>query len=96
MIWYFLEGFTHRQKEMPNPNNSNYTKYVVSLENQKHDIVFYKSRLSDKWWMAVPYPPDKRLKFERHHLVPCAYSDYKTAMLNEMPDRWWQTYQKLC
>lgn len=96
MIWYFLEGFNHRQKEMPNPNNNNYVKYVVSLEGQKHEIVFYKSKLSDKWWMAVPYPPDKRLKYERHHLVPCSYHDYQTAMSNEMPDRWWQTYQKLC
>jgi hypothetical protein len=43
----------------------------------------------------VPYPPDKRLKFERHYWVPCSYDEYQEACKDEMPDRWWQTFQKL-
>ena len=45
--------------------------------------------------MEVPYPPDKNLKFERHTLIPCSYKDYEIACKDEIPDRWWQTYQKL-
>jgi hypothetical protein len=45
--------------------------------------------------MEIPYPPTKGLKFERHTLLPCSYKDYEMAVNNEIPDRWWQTYQKL-
>jgi len=27
--------------------------------------------------------------------VPCSYKDYETACRDEMPDRWWQAFQKL-
>jgi hypothetical protein len=45
--------------------------------------------------MDVPYPVNHQIKFERHHMVPCSYSDYETACSDELPDNWWQTYQKL-
>jgi hypothetical protein len=45
--------------------------------------------------MEVPYPPQKGVQFERHHLVPCEATDYESAMKNELPDLWWKTYQKL-
>jgi formiminoglutamase len=28
-------------------------------------------------------------------MVPCSYSDYETACADELPDKWWQTFQKL-
>jgi formiminoglutamase len=43
----------------------------------------------------VPYPSVKGERYERHFMVPCGYSDYLQACKDEMPDRWWQTYQKL-
>jgi arginase family enzyme len=95
MIWCFLEGFYNRKKDYPFTDISEYTKYRVFLKDHKHEIVFYKSSKSDRWWMEVPYPPNQRLKFERHALVPCTYSDYELACEEEMPDRWWQTFQKL-
>ena len=36
---------------------------------------------------------DKR--YERHHFIPCSKEDYDQAMRNELPDKWWQFYQKL-
>jgi hypothetical protein len=36
---------------------------------------------------------DKR--YERHHFFPCSKEDYDQAMRNELPDKWWQFYQKL-
>lgn len=96
IVWYFIEGYYNRKQDAPTSASDEYVKYRVSLTNHNHEIVFLKSKKSDRWWMNVPYPPDKKLKFERHHLVPCTYSDYTTACSNEMPDRWWQTFQKLC
>ncbi len=95
MIWYFIDGFYNRKKDYPIVDKSEYTKYRVSITNHEHEIVFYKSNKSDRWWMDVPYPINHQIKFERHHMVPCSYSDYETACRDEMPDRWWQTYQKL-
>jgi formiminoglutamase len=95
MIWYFIDGFYGRKKDFPEKDSPEYTKYRVPIKDQSHEIVFYKSQKSDRWWMDVPYPPNKRIKSERHHLVPCTYSDYQLACKEEMPDRWWQTFQKL-
>ncbi len=95
MIWYFIDGYYNRKQDYPIVDKSEYTKYRVSIKDHKHEIIFYKSNKSDRWWMDVPYPENHRIKFERHHMVPCSYRDYETACRDEMPDRWWQTYQKL-
>jgi arginase family enzyme len=95
MIWYFIDGYYNRKQDYPIVDKSEYTKYRVSIKDHEHEIVFYKSNKSDRWWMDVPYPVNHHIRFERHHMVPCSYSDYATACSDEMPDSWWQTYQKL-
>lgn len=94
MIWYFLEGVANRKKDFPLRDKSEYIKYRVTLQNDSHELIFFKSKKSDRWWMEVPYHSTMS-QYERHHLVPCSYNDYLTAMNEEMPDRWWQAYQKL-
>lgn len=94
MIWCFLDGFYSRKNDFPSRSNPEYLRFHVVLED-KYDINFYKSKKSDRWWMEIPYPSHKDLKFERHTLIPCSPKDYDMAMNNEIPDRWWQTYQKL-
>lgn len=95
MLWCFMEGFYHRKNDFPSKTSVDYTRFHVILQEEKYEINFYKSRKSDRWWMEIPYPPHKDLRFERHTLIPCSYRDYEMATRNEIPDRWWQTYQKL-
>ena len=95
MIWCFMEGFYNRKNDFPGRTNPDYVRFHVVLQDHKYEINFYKSKKSDRWWMEIPYPPHKDLKFERHTLIPCTYEDYELAVKNEIPDRWWQTYQKL-
>ncbi len=95
MIWYFVDGFYNRKHDFPLKEKDAYVKYRVSIIDHKYEIVFYKSKKSDRWWMEVPCPTNLKSKYERHYLVPCSYRDYQTAMKEEMPDRWWQVYQKL-
>ncbi|HQQ94464.1 MAG TPA: formimidoylglutamase [Bacteroidia bacterium] len=95
MIWCFMEGFYQRKQDFPNKSNPDYLHFHVVLQDEKYQINFYKSKKSDRWWMEIPYPPKKELRFERHTLIPCSYADYEMATRNEIPDRWWQTYQKL-
>jgi formiminoglutamase len=96
MIWYFIEGFYNRKKDYPAGEKTDYLKYRVVIRDSKHELIFYKSSKTERWWMDVPFPAGKKNRYERHHLVPCSYKDYQTACNDEMPDRWWITYQKLC
>lgn len=93
MIWYFIEGYYHRKDES-NFRGNDYLKYVVSMPVEPASIVFYKSKLSEKWWMEVPYPHGKFM-YERNLIVPCGYSDYQTAQKGEVPERWINTQNKL-
>lgn len=94
MVWYFIEGFYNRKNEFPMLPKSQYITYRANLKDGSHELVFVKSKKSDRWWMQVPYPTGLS-KNERHHLVPCRYEDYQLANSGEMPDLWWRTYQKL-
>lgn len=95
IIWYFIDGVSQRKGDFPIGSKRDYMKFTVHLDDFKDEVIFYKSNKSDRWWMEVPYPPQKGLKYERHHLVPCDMNDYERAMKNEIPDLWWKTYQKL-
>jgi arginase family enzyme len=94
MLWYFVEGFYNRKKDVPLQPKSQYLIYRASLKDNSHELIFVKSKKSDRWWMQVPYPSGASGN-ERFHLVPCRYDDYQTAVAGEMPDLWWRTYQKL-
>jgi formiminoglutamase len=95
MVWYFIEGVNNRKSDYPIGTKINYTKYRVSVDDFKDEIIFYKSDKSGRWWMEVPYPNAENLKFQRHLLVPCTYEVYQDAVKNDMPNLWWKTYQKL-
>lgn len=97
MIWYFLDGFYNRKNDMPDrkrKESNTFVKYNVSIKDFNNAIVFYKSKLSDRWWMEVPYPSGLQQKYERHYLVSCSYADYLTACQDEVPDKWWRVYRK--
>ncbi len=89
MIWYFIDGVYNRKRDFPFNPKSQYLIYKTSLKHDEHELVFVKSKKSDRWWMQVPYPAGGS-KNERFHLVPCRYDDYKTAVSGEMPDLWWK------
>ena len=84
MVWYFFEGFSLRQNDFPtSENRDEFTRYIVHLENYD-DIIFLCHKITGKWWLDIS-----------DHFIPCSKSDYDMAMRNELPDRWWQFYQKL-
>lgn len=91
MIWYFIEGFYHRQDSL-SFKSSDYTKYTVSLDSTPSILHFYKSNLSGKWWMEVPVSGRGKLS---HTIIPCSYEDYLTAQNGEIPERWINAQLKL-
>lgn len=94
MIWYFLEGVNNRKGETPK-QTENYIKYVVEMHGQPASIVFYKSMVSEKWWMEIPLQDKNKNTFGRNSLVPCSYSDYETATKGEVPNRYVNTLARL-
>lgn len=94
LIWYFIDGYIMRQNDAPNLAKKNFYKYFVSLHDNAYEIVFYKSKISNLWWMEIPCE-NKNPKFSRHYIVPCTLKDYETACNNEIPERWLQTYNKI-
>ncbi len=90
IIWYFFEGFSQRRKEYPLNNPKKFTKYIVTLEGKGEDLVFYKSQETSRWWIEVP-----STKYNSSVLIACTYEDYQKASGQELPDRWWRTYQKI-
>jgi len=95
MIWYFIDGYYSRKGDFPPDKKNDLVKYTVTMKDFKDEVIFYQSRKSERWWMEVPIRSKHRERYERHHLVPCSYPDYEIACQNALPDRWWQTYQKL-
>lgn len=94
MIWYFMEGYSSRRKEVPKSKDANFLKYLVPVSGSDEDLVFYKSLNTDRWWMLVAYPGEKSTRYRRLNLVPCSYADYLEAGQDEIPDLWMKTYRK--
>jgi formiminoglutamase len=93
MIWYFVEGYYNRKNES-NFKSKDFMKYTVSMPVEPETISFYKSKLSEKWWMEVPYMNGQE-RYSRNSIVPCSYNDYQTAVKGEVPERYISTLAKL-
>ncbi|GIV33854.1 MAG: arginase [Chitinophagales bacterium] len=87
MIWYFTDGFYNRKDDRLTLNEKDFYRYIVHLEEGQHDLYFWKSRKSDRWWLEVSVPQLGKKK-NKPILVPCSYADYKLASSGELPERW--------
>ncbi len=95
MIWYFLDGFANRQHDFPEKTSEDFIKYTVHNEEFSEELVFLKSKKTNRWWMVVGTKEVIGRKYTRHQYVPCSYSDYQMALNQEIPDRWWKVQQKI-
>ncbi|MFW5700221.1 MAG: formimidoylglutamase [Cyclobacteriaceae bacterium] len=94
MLWYFIEGFYNRKESLKFAGND-YLKYVVSMPSEPENIIFYKSKLSEKWYMEIPVKiSGSKTKYNRNHIIPCSYSDYQLAGKGELPERYINTLAK--
>ena len=92
IIWYFIEGHNYRIKESPYINKEDFTKYNVPTETEQ--LVYYKSNLTERWWVEVPSIYAAHTKTETVSLLPCTEKDYLDACDQNIPDRWFKAYKK--
>lgn len=91
IMWYFVEGFHYRSHEYPFGTKENYIKYIVTLEDE---LVFYKSNITERWWIEIPFITNGSNKLKKATLLPCVQEDYLAACGGEIPDRWWKAQRK--
>jgi len=84
MIWYLLDGLFNRKGDYPSSTNG-LTEYVVDFRKLNHQLTFWKSAKSGRWWMQIPVATKR--KHDRHRLIPCSYQDYQSACREELPER---------
>ncbi|WBU90136.1 formimidoylglutamase [Cellulophaga omnivescoria] len=92
IIWYFIEGFNFRVQELPYLNKEAFTKYIVPSDLE--ELVFYKSNLTERWWVEVPSILNSYNKNEMPALLPCTKADYVEATNQNIPERWFKAFKK--
>ncbi len=93
MIWYFTEGYNMRKGDYPFTSKEQYQKFTVLINEGEHELIFYRSHLSDRWWIEIPGNTGTT-DLSRPKLIPCSHEDYQEALKNEVPFRWWQAVKK--
>ena len=85
MIWFFLEGFSQKQYELPylsDQMNNRFTRYHVTLSDLEGEAIFVKSIITERWWIEI-----RDADGEPHYLA-CSYDDYLMANRDQVPGRW--------
>jgi len=93
ILWHFIQGVSQRKLDYPFSSIKSYSKYIVNIPQAEHEINFYKSPKTDRWWLEVAYPD---AKYPRSIYVACTSHDYQMACNGEIPDRWLKNYQRIC
>ncbi len=88
LLWHFLDGFANRKHEYPLTNSKKLEKYIVKLGKDDEELVFYKSKKTDRWWMEIDSTKNNS------SLVSCRYEDYQEACQQDIPYRWLFYYKK--
>lgn len=92
IIWYFIEGFNYRVKESPNSKNEDFTKFIVPTDTE--ELVYYKSHITERWWVEIPSIMSSHTKTNSPALLPCTEQDYLDACNQIIPERWFKAYKK--
>jgi arginase family enzyme len=92
IVWYFIEGIHYRSNEYPFGSKKDYVKYIVPFEEE--EIIFYKSNVTERWWIEIPFFLNSNNKLKKNTLLPCTNDDYLAACNQEFPQRWWKAQRK--
>jgi arginase family enzyme len=92
ILWYFAEGVNFRKNENTISAKKEFIRYQVPIEEEV--LVFYKSPVSGRWWIEIPFISPANNKLKRHTLLPCTQGDYLDACNQIIPERWYKTKRK--
>lgn len=94
MVWYFAEGYYNRKNDNPISNQSEYLKYTVDMREGEFELVFWKSKRSERWWLQMP-SSESGMGSNLRSLISCSYADYLEACQDELPERWLRAFERV-
>ena len=94
ILWYFVEGYQHRQGDTLFKDKNMYNRYSVTVSEGVHEMEFYCSKKTGRWWVLVPVINIKQDR-EQKYFLPCSRKDYEIACQDRISDRWWRAYHKM-
>jgi len=94
VLWYFIEGYSHRQNDILFKEQDQYIRNTVPITNALNELVFHQSKKTGRWWLEVPFFHIKKQQ-DKIYYLPCSKNDFETACKDVVPDRWWRAYNKL-
>jgi arginase family enzyme len=89
ILWHYIYGVAGRYHEIPG-ESKNFKKFIIGLETRNTNISFYKSMVSDRWWLEITNNNPEADKI----YIPCNQEDYYMACNHEIPDVWWKACQR--
>lgn len=92
ILWYLMDGFFGRKNDHPNLHND-FVKYRCYFEDKMPDVVFYKSKITNRWWMEVNVE-NRKAKQVISKLIPCSYDEYVETSKGNFPDLYLKAMQK--
>ena len=81
IIWYFVDGIRNRTNEINFNDSNKFYKYFVQTSG--NDLVFFKSKITNRWWMEIKSIDKKVSKY-----IPCLEEDYQASLGDNLPKRW--------
>ncbi len=90
IVWYFLNGKSKKMDEIPQDEAIDFMHFIVPIEGIQEPVTFLKHPATKRWWMEVPSPDCDLFPLR----IPCSKNDYRKACKNEIPDRWWTSFNK--
>lgn len=92
IVWYFIEGINYRTNENTISAKNEFIKYQVPIDDEI--LIFFKSPVSGRWWIEIPFMANADTKLKRHTLLPCSEEDYLEACNQIIPERWYKAKRK--
>ena len=90
IAWYFLNGNSKKSDDIPQDEAIDFMHFIVQIEGIPEPVTFLKHPVSKRWWMEVPSADCDSFPLR----IPCSKKDYRRACKNEIPDRWWASFNK--
>ena len=92
----YLVTLNPQEMNIASSLHSSSTEDMMHASFSNPEIVFIKSKKTERWWMEVPCEMDEaRERYKHHLLVPCTYEEYEQAMRSEIPDLWIKYYHRV-
>ncbi|WP_027473324.1 arginase family protein [Saccharicrinis fermentans] len=87
IIWHLLDGMSQNMRQLSSLEAEQCKISVVHLQDFDIDLRFYSNRVTNRWWIEVPWKNGVKM-------LACEEKDYLFAKNGELPDKWWRFFQK--